>query len=302
MGFCEALQNENITFFRDVPLKDLTTFRIGGPCAFLVRPHTEEEMTKTLAFCRAFAVKYNLIGNGSNVLASDRGFDGAVIKPAADFCGVTVRENRVFAQSGASLKSVFDAAAAHDLGGAEFLAAIPARVGGAVAMNAGCFGREVKDALTCVRVADEKGCHVISAREARLGYRTSAFLKNGIVVTGAEFVFFPSQKEKIMRTVQKILQKKRETQPLDKPSAGSVFKKPQNDSAGRLIELCGLKGARVGGAEVSQKHAGFIVNAGGASCKDVLQLMRLVRERVMQKFGVELQPELRLLGETDDHW
>lgn len=284
----------------DASLKKLTTFRIGGNCAVLAKPRSVAEIDKTLALCRSYDVQYAIIGNGSNILAADEGFDGAVIKLGGGFAQISAEGNSLFAQSGASLKSVYNFALLQGLSGAEFLSAIPASIGGAAFMNAGCFGSEMKDIVKRVKATDGQTERVFERDELGFDYRYSVFQDNGFVITGVELELHPAPKKYIQKLAAELQTAKRLTQPLEFFSAGSVFKKPQGAFAGQLVDKCGLKGMRVGDAEVSPKHAGFIINRGHATCRDVLKLTEIVKTRVKALYGVDLQLELQLLGSTDD--
>lgn len=300
MDFKEFFANEFEKVSFDVPLKNVTTFRIGGPCSVLVEPLNQEEIKKALAFCKNNGVKYFILGNGSNVLASDSGFDGVIVKLGVRFAQLWEEEGVLFAQSGAFTKSVFDFALKNELGGTEFMAAIPSSVGGAVVMNAGCFGSEISDIVSRVWATDGKDDRVFSHDEIGFSYRDSVFQKNGFVITKVEFDLKPSSRNYILRLADELKTAKRLSQPLEFFSAGSVFKRPECGFAASLIDRCGLKGKKIGDAQISEKHAGFIVNRGKATCGDVLQLVQIAKSKVRADFGVDLQLELKLLGDTDD--
>lgn len=294
------IQQEIAATTSNASLKNLTTFRIGGNCRLLAEPCSCSEINKTLALCRQFDVEYAVIGNGSNILASDDGFDGVAIKLGVRFAQVWADGDSIFAESGATVKSVYNCALSKELSGAEFMSTIPASVGGAVYMNAGCFGAEIKDVIKRVWATDGKEERVFEKSDLDLGYRKSVFQYNGFVITKAEFNLFPSSAKYIKKLAAELQTAKRMSQPLEYFSAGSVFKRPDGAFAGQLIDRCGLKGLRVGDAEVSSKHAGFIINKGHASSNDVLTLIEIVQNKVKDAFGVELQLELKLLGSTDD--
>lgn len=296
----KEFQNQIIAATPNASLKKLTTFRIGGNCGLVVEPCSCDEIDKTLALCRRFDVEYAIIGNGSNILAADDGFDGVIIKLGVRYAQVWADGNSIFAQSGATVKSVYNCTLSQSLSGAEFLSAIPASVGGAIFMNAGCFGAEVKDIVKRVWATDGNEERVFAKEDLNFGYRQSIFQKNGFVITKVEFDLFPSSEVYIKKLAAELQTAKRMSQPLEYFSAGSVFKRPDGAFAGQLIDRCGLKGLRIGDAEVSSKHAGFIINKGHATCKDVLTLIETVKNKVKDAFGVELQLELKLLGSTDD--
>ena len=261
-----------------------TTFRIGGPADYFLIPETPEEIKQILNICRDENIPYFILGNGSNLLVSDAGYRGAIIQVFRNMSGITTEGTKIRASAGALLSAIAAEARNASLTGFEFAGGIPGTLGGAVVMNAGAYGGEMKDVLEEVTVLDGDGnIRTLKAEELELGYRTSA-LKEG-------------DPEAIRARMRELSEQRTSKQPLEYPSAGSTFKRPEGYFAGKLIMDCGLRGYRVGGAEVSQKHCGFVINAGGATAADVRALMQDVTEKVQEKFGVTLEPEVKFLGD-----
>ena len=277
-----------------------TTIGIGGKCRLLVLPHTQKEICKTIDFCRLNDVLYTKTGNGSNLVVADDGFDGVVIKLGKNFSHVVVQGTSLFSQAGASGKRVFNVAKQHGLGGVEFLATLPATVGGAVCSNAGCFGKSMQDVVQKVWATDGMTMKEFCKQDIAFGYRDSIFKHNDFVITWVQFDLQKTDVCRIEKRWREILAHKKATQPLDKKSAGCIFKKCNGVSAGYYIDKLGLKGFCVGDAQISCKHAGFVVNNGGATSKQVIQLMGIIRQRCKQTFGITLEPEVVFLGSTDD--
>ena len=276
---------------RDVLLSQYTTFQIGGPADFMVTPANEEQLSQCLALCHQENVPIFVLGRGSNVLVSDAGFRGVVIRIGSDFQNVEFEENMVMAQSGILLSKLSRLLLERELAGFEFASGIPGTLGGAIYMNAGAYGGEMKDLLMDVNGT----CRSLSADELELGYRTSLFQSKPWVVVRALLRMESGQRQEIQERIQLLNEQRRSKQPLEQPSAGSVFKRPPGHFAGHLITEAGLKGCRVGDAMVSNKHAGFIVNVGHATSADVVALIRAIQEKVRDQFGVDLVPELRYL-------
>lgn len=276
---------------------DHTSFRIGGAADVYVRPLSEEGLLVTLDNCRRQRAPYMILGKGTNLLVSDRGYRGVMI----DMTGldeVSVDGNRITAGCGAGLASVARCAAEHSLGGLEFAAGIPGSLGGGIFMNAGAYGGEMKDVVRSVRVLKpDLTVVVLPAEELGLGYRTSRFRESGEIILSAELELVPGVREEIEARMKELNALRREKQPLELPSAGSTFKRPEGHFAGRLIEEAGLSGYQVGQAQISPKHCGFAVNLGGASARDVYRLIRDVQAKVKESSGVELEPEVVLVGE-----
>lgn len=277
------------------PLAAHTTFEIGGPAQWLVEPATEEQVCVVAALCRAEGVRLRVLGLGSNVLAADAGVRGVVLKLADRFAHIEVRGSEIVVQAGASNAAVAEAACAAGLAGYEFASGIPGTVGGAAIMNAGAYDGEFKDVAVEVRCLAPDGALVdVSAEEARWSYRHSMMNDRGYIVLGAVLRLHPDEPCAIRARMDDLRRRREEKQPLEMPSAGSTFKRPVGYFAGKLIQDAGLRGYRVGGAQVSIKHTGFVVNAGGATAADVKQLIADVQERVFACEGVRLEPEVRM--------
>ncbi|MEW6448392.1 MAG: UDP-N-acetylmuramate dehydrogenase [Bacillota bacterium] len=281
------------------PLKNHTTWRIGGPAEVLVEPASREDLVAILTFLREKGLPLVVIGNGSNLLVSDQGVKGVVIKVGEALAHVSIAGENIIAESGAKLGRVAAIAQAAGLSGLEFSVGIPATVGGAVTMNAGANGAAMADVVEAVTVIDYAGSqHLLGRKELDFGYRWSRLQELQAIVVEVVLKLVPCDPLEIKRRSEGYLQKRRLTQPLEYPSAGSVFKNPPGDAAGRLIELAGAKGLRVGDAMVSERHANFIVNLGNARAQDVLQLIRRVQEMVWSKFSVWLDLEVKALGDS----
>ena len=278
------------------PLSKHTSFRIGGPCDYFVLPDSEEELAGLLQFVRETGLPHYLMGNGTNLLCADAGYAGVVIQTTR-LNRVMTEDGGVYAECGASLTRAAYEAAAASLTGLEFAHGIPGSVGGGTAMNAGAYGGEIKDVtyeVFCLDAAAER--RRVSVKDAAFAYRSSKFQSEGLVVTAVRFRLRRGRQAEIRSKMADYAERRRTKQPLDLPSAGSVFKRPAGGYASALIDACGLKGSRIGGACVSEKHAGFIVNTGGATCRDVLTLIERVQERVLAQCGVRLECEIKTLG------
>ena len=294
--FCACLGSDNV--YRNEPMKRHTTFRIGGPADYYLCPHSAKEIQKVVEICREEKLPYFILGNGSNLLVSDQGYRGVVIQLWKNVSDIRVESCLIHAKAGASLAKIAAEALEEGLTGMEFAAGIPGTLGGAVVMNAGAYGGEMKDILKEVLVMDQQGrIFTLEKKDLKLGYRTSAVKEKGYIVLAAVLELRPGDREEIRKLMEDLKQKRVEKQPLDLPSAGSTFKRPEGYFAGKLIMDAGLRGFSVGGAQVSEKHCGFVVNTGGASASDVLTLIREVQKRVREKFGVELETEVKFLGE-----
>ena len=279
------------------PMKNHTTFRIGGPADILALPKTPEEVEKVVRFCNEHAQPYYVIGNGSNLLVSDEGYRGLVLQLYRNFNDIQVNGETITVQSGAMLAAVARMAYQNHLTGLEFASGIPGTIGGAVVMNAGAYGGEIKDVLREVTVLTKEGeVRTVPADDLELGYRTSVIPKNGWIVLGAVLQLKKGDPEQIRARMDELKEQRITKQPLDLPSAGSTFKRPEGYFAGKLIMDAGLRGFTVGGAQVSEKHCGFVVNRGGATAADVWTLICEVKRRVKEMSGVELEPEVKLLG------
>ena len=292
----QQLQAEEIRFAENEPLSAHCTFKIGGPADVFVQPETEEQLCRVIALCKACDVKYYLLGNGSNILFADEGFSGVVIDVSALDAEIAVEDTVLTAGAGVRLAALCKAALKHGLSGLEFAYGIPGTVGGAVYMNAGAYGGEMKDVLTTVRyLAAEGEVREVPAAELDLRYRHSIFEENSGCILSAQFALTPGEPEVIRAKMDELMAKRLDKQPLDKPSAGSTFKRPVGAFAAALIDQCGLRGYRHGGAAVSEKHCGFVVNLGGATCADVLALCEEVRTIVKEKTGYDLEKEIRVV-------
>lgn len=279
------------------PMSRHTSFRIGGPAELLVMP-TIEQMPHVVEWCRQQAVPYTVIGNGSNLLVGDGGIRGITIVLGPRASNITVEGTTITAEAGALLVKAAHAAADSTLTGMEFAAGIPGSIGGAVVMNAGAYGGEMKDIISEVRVLTRDGTvKVRKASELEFGYRHSAVMENQDIVLTATMELASGERRAIEAEMQRLREQRVEKQPLEFPSAGSTFKRPQGYFAGKLIMDAGLRGFRIGDAQVSEKHCGFVVNRGQATARDVDELMREVQQRVREQFGVELTPEVRKIGE-----
>lgn len=283
--------------FMEEPMKKHTTFRVGGPADVLVQPE-ETALAAILALCRQYHVPYSFIGNGSNLLAGDKGIRGVVIEMTDPMGNIEVQGTRITAQAGAMLSKIANTAASNGLGGMEFAAGIPGSVGGAVVMNAGAYGGEMKDIIERVYVLDENGAQLELDRDALdLGYRHSCIPDKKYIVTKVVLELVPRDEAEIRSKMKELNEKRAEKQPLQYPSAGSTFKRPEGYFAGKLIMDAGLRGYQVGGAQVSEKHCGFVINKGDATAADICQLMRDVSDKVQAQFGVVLEPEVKMIGE-----
>lgn len=283
--------------FMEEPMKKHTTFRVGGPADVLVQPD-ETALAAILALCRQYHVSYSFIGNGSNLLVGDKGIRGVVIEMTDPMGNIEVDGTKITAQAGAMLSKIANTAASNGLGGMEFAAGIPGSVGGAVVMNAGAYGGEMKDIIEKVYVLDENGAQLELDRDALdLGYRHSCIPEKKYIVTKVVLELVPRDEVEIRSKMKDLNEKRAEKQPLQYPSAGSTFKRPEGYFAGKLIMDAGLRGYQVGGAQVSEKHCGFVINKGDATAADICQLMRDVSDKVQAQFGVVLEPEVKMIGE-----
>ena len=283
--------------FMEEPMKKHTTFRVGGPADVLVQPD-ETALAAVLGLCRQYHVSYSFIGNGSNLLVGDKGIRGVVIEMTDPMGNIEVDGTKITAQAGAMLSKIANTAASNGLGGMEFAAGIPGSVGGAVVMNAGAYGGEMKDIIEKVYVLDENGAQLELDRDALdLGYRHSCIPEKKYIVTKVVLELVPRNEAEIRSEMKELNEKRAEKQPLQYPSAGSTFKRPEGYFAGKLIMDAGLRGYQVGGAQVSEKHCGFVINKGDATAADICQLMRDVSDKVQAQFGVVLEPEVKMIGE-----
>ena len=278
-------------------MKNHIYFKVGGPADIFLTPKSIEQLSETVKICKQNNIPYLIIGNGSNLLVKDGGIRGVVIA-LTKLDKLQSKGNFIKAEAGVLLKDVSDRAVENSLTGFEFASGIPGSVGGAVFMNAGAYDGEIKNVILEAEVLDEEGNVIVLNRdELELGYRTSRVMKDNLVVLSAIFQLELGEKEAIQSRVDELTAKREEKQPLEYPSAGSTFKRPEGYFAGKLRQDGGLKGYSVGGAAVSEKHSGFVINKGGATAKDILHLIKYIQDEVYKQFGVELHTEVRILGE-----
>ena len=292
----ELLGNDRV--LTNEPMSRHTTFRIGGPADLFLLPNTVEEIKKIREICIQEQEPYFILGNGSNLLVSDSGFHGVIIQTYRNLAQIQVEGECIRAQAGALLSGIAQAAKAASLTGFEFAAGIPGTLGGAVVMNAGADGGEMKDVLKEATVLDSEGqIRRIPAGKLAMGYRTSVIKEAGYMVLEAVISLKKGDPDQIRETMKDLTQRRISKQPLEYPSAGSTFKRPEGYFAGKLIMDSGLRGYTHGGAQVSEKHCGFVINAGGATARDVCELMEHVQRTVYEKYNVKLEPEVKFLGD-----
>lgn len=295
--FCSILGSDNVEM--DEPMSGHTTFRIGGPADFYLCPHSVEELKKTLVICKEELLPYFIIGNGSNLLVSDEGYRGVVIQIYRNMSDITVEsETKIRAKAGALLSAVAKMALNNRLTNMEFAAGIPGTIGGAMVMNAGAYGGEMKDIVEEVTVLDQAGqVQRLAASQLEMGYRTSRIMKDGSLVLEALLSLEKGEPARIQARMNELKEQRVTKQPLEYPSAGSTFKRPEGHFAGKLIMDAGLAGYSVGGAQVSEKHCGFVINTGDATAQDVYRLIRHVQNTIRDKDGIDLETEVKFLGE-----
>ena len=294
--FCEILGSDNV--YQREPMAKHTTFRIGGEADYYLCPHSRQEIKEILNLCREEELPWFILGNGSNLLVSDSGYRGVIIQIYKNMCNCTVEGSRIRVQAGALLSKVSAEALKHGLTGMEFASGIPGTVGGAVMMNAGAYGGEMKQVLRQAVVLTPEGEELtLSVAELELDYRTSIIKEKGYVVLEAELELAAGDPEAIRGCMEELKDRRVTKQPLEYPSAGSTFKRPEGYFAGKLIMDAGLRGYQVGGAQISTKHCGFVINVGDATAADVQRLIQDVQAKVKERFGVELEPEVQFLGD-----
>lgn len=282
----------------NVPMREETTFQVGGPADYFVRPDTKEKVAALVGYCRRKELPYLIMGNGSNMLVGDGGYRGVVIQLGEDFGQITVEKETIAACAGALLSDIAAVAADRSLTGFEFACGIPGTLGGALMMNAGAYDGEMKQVVLWADVLDADGViRRLPAKELELGYRTSIFAKKGLVALAAGLALKPGDPGQIRGKMEDLTRRREEKQPLEYGSAGSTFKRPKGHYAGQLIQQAGMRGFRIGGAMVSEKHCGFVINAGGATARDVTDVMDAVIRKVQQTSGVTLEPEVKRIGE-----
>ncbi len=282
----------------NIPMKNHTTFKIGGNADIYVTPAKEEELVSAIEICIKFGVPYMILGNGSNLLVSDEGIEGAVISTDKLTDLYITEDVYLYSAAGNMLSKAANFAMSHSLSGLEFASGIPGSVGGGIFMNAGAYDGELCDSVVSVRAYFGGKITEFNADECEFGYRTSIFQKNGAVILGAKFRLDKGNIEEIKAKAADFNSRRREKQPLEYPSAGSTFKRPEGYFAGKLIQDAGLKGYSVGGACVSEKHSGFVINKGNATAKDVIELVEYIKKEVKDKFGVQLTEEIKITGRT----
>ena len=283
---------------KNEPMRSHTTFKTGGPADILYLPSNAREIREAVQSATGSGIPWCVIGRGSNLLVSDKGYPGAIIKIADCFAQINIEGNNVYADAGALLRDVTAKCIDRGLSGLEFAGGIPGALGGGISMNAGAYGGELKDYITFVRVlTPELEIKDIPCADMQFGYRKSAVQAMGYIVLGAAFRLPDGDKEASRELLLTLNNKRKSCQPLNFPSAGSTFKRPHGYFAGTMIEQCGLKGCRIGGAQVSDKHAGFIINIGDATSADIYKLIGHVRQVVYQKTGVILEPEIKIIGD-----
>ena len=292
---CTITKQENV--MKDEPMKKHTTFRIGGPADYFVTPESKEEIQAIVELCKKEEIPYSVIGNGSNLLVGDKGYRGVILQIFKKMNQIRVEENKIYAGAGALLSKIAATALAESLTGFEFAAGIPGTLGGAVVMNAGAYGGELKDVLVEATVLDTEGnVRTLKNEELELGYRHSIVKEKNYIVLEAVIELKKGSADSIKAVMDDLKEKRVSKQPLDRPSAGSTFKRPEGYFAGKLIEDAGLRGFRVGDAQVSEKHCGFVINRGNATASEIMELIQEVQKRVYEQSGVRLEPEVKLLG------
>ena len=293
---CGCAGEENVR--RQEPMSLHTTFRIGGPADLFVTPGSIQAVADSIRICKETQTPYAVIGNGSNLLVSDTGYRGVIIQIGRNLNQVSVNGEEIRAQAGAMLSVIAKTALSESLTGFEFASGIPGTLGGAAVMNAGAYGGEMKDVLTEVTVLTREGeIRTVPAEKLEMGYRTSLAAKNGWIILEAVLKFQKGDAEAIRGRMEELKMQRVTKQPLDLPSAGSTFKRPEGYFAGKLIMDAGLRGFTVGGAQISEKHCGFVVNKGGATAEDVRNLICAVQKKVQEDAGVKLEPKVKFLGE-----
>lgn len=280
------------------PMKNHTSFKLGGPADIFIESDNRSELVNAIENLREKGIPYYIIGNGSNLLVSDKGFRGAIVKISENFGSVCIEDERIIAECGTLLSVLSKTAAKNNLTGMEFAGGIPGTLGGAVAMNAGAYGGEMKDIVEWVEVLDnDMKIKKLQNNEMGFGYRKSIIAQSGYIAVSCCLRLKKGEPEEILRLMAELSEKRKSKQPIHIPSAGSTFKRPEGHFAGKLIEDAGLKGFTLGGAQISDLHCGFIVNKGDASAQDVYNLIKHVQKTVYEKFSVKLQTEVKILGE-----
>lgn len=294
--FKEILGNENVLVAE--PMSKHTSFKIGGPADLFLMPETQEQLRQVLTVAKEHSIPIFVMGNGSNLLVGDKGIRGVVVSLYKKMNKIVPDGEKLYAGCGALMSTVASAALAAELEGFEFASGIPGTIGGGIYMNAGAYGFELKDIVESVEYMDSDGnISEISGSDCKFGYRKSIFAEKGYIVLGCTLNLKKGNKEQIRERINDFTKRRVSKQPIEKPSAGSVFKRPEGYFAGALIEEAGLKGFSIGGAQVSEKHAGFIINKGDAAAKDVLDLVEHIQKTVYEKNGLRLETEIKFVGE-----
>ncbi len=284
----------------DEPMKYHTSFKVGGKADIYFEPGNVDELIKFISYLKEKNINYFLFGNGTNLLVADEGIRGAVIKLGDKMASVVIDGERIMVECGALLSAVSKIAADYSLSGLEFGNGIPGSVGGAVTMNAGAYGMEIKDVVEKVEVLDsDLKLKVLDNKQMEFGYRKSIIEKHGYIVIKSTFKLKKANTWDIKRHIDELTEKRQSKQPINLPSAGSVFKRPEGYFAGKLIEDAGLKGLTIGDAQISDKHCGFIINKGNASAKDIYNLIKHIQKTIYERFGVKLETEIKLLGKFE---
>lgn len=299
LDFARLLEENDISVIVDEPMSRRTSFKIGGEADVFVTAETSDDLALVLRLVKEHDVPLTILGNGSNVLVSDKGIRGVVLKLGGDFCRMEYKGGgTITAGAGVLLSHLCQFAKGNSLAGLEFAYGIPGTLGGAVYMNAGAYGGEMKDVVVeCEYVTRDGEIKVEHASALDFGYRHSRFSAGTDIICSATVILQKGDESKISSAMSELMERRTSKQPLDMPSAGSVFKRPVGHFAGTLIEQCGLKGKTIGGAQVSEKHAGFIVNVGNATCEDVMNLVKFIQQTVLEQTGVALECEIRTIGE-----
>ncbi len=286
---CGVCENE--------PLSAHTTFRTGGPCTCMIMPKSAEDLSQLVKFAAENGVRTLVMGKGSNMLCADEGFDGAVLLIGSDFSEITMLDDcTIRAQAGAAMSRLCRVALDNGLRGLEFAYGIPGTVGGGIYMNAGAYGGEMKDVLVSVTAMDRNGeLHTYTPAQLELTYRRSRFSHTDEIIVSGDFKLAHGDKAEIEAKMNELMARRKDKQPLEYPNAGSTFKRPEGQFAGKLIQDCGLRGATVGGAQVSEKHCGFVINKGGATSADIKELIAHIQKTVYEKTGFHLECEVRII-------
>lgn len=294
-SMCEIVGSDNV--YIDEPMMKHTTFRVGGNADYFINPHTNKEIRDIVRLCRESEIEYYILGNGSNLLVSDEGYRGVVIQIYKNMSLIKIENNTVSAQAGVLLSKLAKKACESGLKGIEFASGIPGTLGGAVTMNAGAYGGEMQDIVRLVTVMKQTGEIIeLKKKDMQFGYRTSTIMENEYIVLEVEIELEAGSISEIMERCGELKRSRLEKQPLEYASAGSTFKRPEGYFAGKLIMDAGLRGYSIGDAQVSEKHCGFIINKGNATAAEIYELIQSVRQRVYEKFGVNLEAEVKMLG------